>query len=132
MQTMADLRIHDVQIDEELNPESVRVRRLQYSIQCAASLGEYLEFLPPLMAVGGVKLILRLLDAWRLHPCQLNDALRMLNALLAHRRYVNSGKYASCTHPGYMHMAFRCFLRPMCACMKGPATLFWAYVDLQD
>ncbi len=75
-----------LQSDQELNPESVRLRRLQYSVQCAASLGEYLEFLPPLMAVGGIKLILRLLDAWRLQPSPLNDALKMLSSLLAHRR----------------------------------------------
>ena len=85
-QAIAEFAVCNSQIDEELSLDSIRARRLQYSVQCAASLGEYLEFLPPLMAVGGVKLILRLLDAWRLQPTQLNDALRMLNALLAHRR----------------------------------------------
>ena len=79
-----------MQIDEELSVETIRERHLQYAVQCAASLGEYLEFLPPLMAVGGVKLILRLLDAWRVHPSQLNDALRMLSSLLAHRRHVSN------------------------------------------
>lgn len=79
-----------MQIDEELSADNIRERRLQYAVQCAASLGKYLEFLPPLMAVGGVKLILRLLDAWRVHPSQLNDALRMLSSLLAHRRYVSN------------------------------------------
>jgi len=45
-----------------------------------------LEFLPPLLLAGGIKLVLRLLDAWRGHPGQLNDALRMLTSLLAHRK----------------------------------------------
>ena len=58
-------------------------------MQCAVSLGEYLEFLPPFLAVGGVKLMLRLIDAWRSQPGLLNDALRMLSSLLAHRRCVN-------------------------------------------
>ena len=65
---------------------ALQARRLQHNVQCAASLGEYLEFLPPLLAAGGMKMVLRLLDAWRSHPSLLNDALRMLGSLLAHRK----------------------------------------------
>ena len=75
-----------MQPEERLLQSSIQARRLQYSVQCAVSLGEYLEFLPAFMAAGGVKLILRLLDAWRYQPHLLNDALRMLSSLLAHRR----------------------------------------------
>ena len=44
------------------------------------------EVLPPLLAAGGMKMVLRLLDAWRSHPSLLNDALRMRGSLLAHRK----------------------------------------------
>lgn len=75
-----------LQPKQELSLTTMRSRRLQYAVQCAVSLGEYMEFLPPFMAAGGVSLILRLLDAWKYWPHKLNDALKMLSSLLAHKR----------------------------------------------
>lgn len=61
-------------------------RRLQFGVQCAVSLGAYLEFLPPMLGAGGAPLVLRLLDAWRDKPSRLHDALQWLASLLAHRK----------------------------------------------
>ena len=71
---------------DALTAEEVAARRLLYGVQCAISLGAYLEFLPPLLAGGGVRLVLRLLDAWRGNYVKLHDALQWLSSLLAHRK----------------------------------------------
>ena len=71
------------------HPAALAALRLRHAVQCAACMGEYLECLGPLLAHGGVRVVLRLLDAWRLGTCNLADALRLLGALLAHRKHVS-------------------------------------------
>lgn len=68
-------------------PES---ERTACHVQCCACMGEYQECLGPLMAEGIVEVVLTLLADWRARPVELVDALRLLCALLAHRKCAHS------------------------------------------
>lgn len=59
---------------------------LLHQVQCAISLGPYVEFVPPLFAAGGAKFALRLVRCVAGRPHALFDALQWLASLLAHRR----------------------------------------------
>lgn len=66
--------------------EELRARRERYVVQCLGSFGEYMECLALVLAADGVGVMQRLLHAWRKEPILLADLLRLLVALLVHRR----------------------------------------------
>ncbi|BDA44800.1 probable DDB1- and CUL4-associated factor 1 at C-terminar half [Coccomyxa sp. Obi] len=67
--------------------EELRARRQRYVVQCLGSFGEYMECLALVLAADGVGVVKRLLHAWRDKPILLADLLRLLVALLVHRRF---------------------------------------------
>lgn len=70
--------------------EELRARRQRYVVQCLGSFGEYMECLALVLAADGVAVMARLLHAWREQPTLLADLLRLLVALLVHRRSVHA------------------------------------------
>ncbi len=66
--------------------EELRARQQRYVVQCLGSFGEYMECLALVLAADGVGIMKRLLHAWHDKPILLADLLRLLVALLVHRR----------------------------------------------
>lgn len=65
----------------------LRARRQRYVVQCLGSIGEYMECLALVLAADGIGIVQRLLHAWRERLILLADLLRLLVALLVHRRH---------------------------------------------
>lgn len=57
-------------------------------MRCLGCLGEYVESLAPVLQEQGVEVSVQLLRWYGHDPVMVCDVLRMLGALLAHRRWV--------------------------------------------